>query len=154
AVELIRFLEQALVDAATLVLATCDEERRVFVEEYGAALERTALAPNGFEPTTRGTADGAVARAGAAPVPVFVGGATPPHVEAAEHIVGALAPALPDVEFRIMGAVCERLPATLPRNVTPLGFVDDAEKDRQIAGCAVVLNPLFSGAGTNLKMLD
>src|SRR5439155_20567896 len=42
----------------------------------------------------------------------------------------------------------------LPPNVHPLGFVPDAEKHHHLAGCTAALNPLFSGAGTNLKMLD
>lgn len=53
-----------------------------------------------------------------------------------------------------MGAVCRHLPAPDPPNVKSLGFLDEADKIRQLRTCTVALNPLFSGAGTNLKMLD
>ena len=152
-VAFIRFLEETLIAVSSLVLATSEEERLTFVREFGVDPRRTALAPNGFEPSEVAAGPAASARA-AQPYTVFMGSAHPPNVEAARYIVDRVAPALPHVEFRLLGAVCDKLPATLPRNVTPLGFVDDAEKRRQLAGAAAALNPLFAGAGTNLKMLD
>jgi hypothetical protein len=83
-----------------------------------------------------------------------MGSAHPPNVEAARFLVERVAPALPGLEIHLLGAVCDRLPGTLPGNVRRLGFVADEEKRRELAGCAAALNPLFSGAGTNLKMLD
>ena len=155
AVEFIRFLEESLAAASSLVLATCEEERHVFVTEFGVDVDRTMLAPNGFEPAVAPEAPGhEVSRNGAGPYAVFMGSAHPPNVEAALFIVEHVAPALPDLEFRVMGAVCGQLPKALPRNVKSLGFVAEADKRRQLEGCAAAMNPLFSGAGTNLKMLD
>jgi glycosyltransferase involved in cell wall biosynthesis len=157
AVEFIRFLEQSLVDASSLIFATCEEERDLFVSDFGTDSKRVALAPNGFEPI--GADDGAAAlpcvgSAGGKPYTVFMGSAHPPNVEAALFIVRQLAPAMLDVEFRLMGTVCGHLPDMLPRNVKSLGFVEEPEKRRQLEHCGAALNPLFSGAGTNLKMLD
>src|SRR5439155_4640857 len=48
--EFIRFLEASLAGAASLVMATCEDERQAFVDVFGVAPERTLVAPNGFEP--------------------------------------------------------------------------------------------------------
>jgi glycosyltransferase involved in cell wall biosynthesis len=157
AVEFIRFLEQSLVDASSLIFVTCAEERALFVSDFGADQKQIALAPNGFEPIAAGDATAASPCTGSGdgkPYTVFMGSAHPPNVEAALFIVDQLAPAMPEVEFRLIGAVCGHLPETLPRNVKSLGFVEEFEKRRQVEHCHAALNPLFSGAGTNLKMLD
>jgi glycosyltransferase involved in cell wall biosynthesis len=157
AVEFIRFLEKSLVDASSLVFATCEEERDLFVSDFGADPKKVALAPNGFEPIAADDAAAASPCTGSVdgkPYTVFMGSAHPPNVEAALFIVHQLAPAMPDVEFRLIGSVCSHLPDTVPRNVKSLGFVNEAEKRMQLEHCRAALNPLFSGAGTNLKMLD
>ncbi len=89
-----------------------------------------------------------------APYTIFMGSAHPPNVEAALYIRDELAVAMPEVEFRLVGSVCGKLTGPLPANVKSLGFVDEPEKRRLLAGCRAALNPLLSGAGTNLKMLD
>src|SRR6202158_1356901 len=156
AVEFIRFLEQSLVNASSLIFATCEEERDLFVSDFGTDPKRVALAPNGFEPIASDDAAAASPCAGSVegkPYTVFMGSAHPPNVEAALYIVHQLAPAMPDVEFRLIRSVCGHVPRTLPRNVKSLGFVEEPEKRRQLEHCGAALNPLFSGAGTNLKML-
>ena len=158
AVEFIRFLEQSLVNVSSFVFATCEEERSLFVSDFGIASERVALIPNGFEPIAAESAAIAspppLGNIEGKPYAVFMGSAHPPNVEAALFIVQQLAPAMPEVEFRLIGSVCGHLPSTLSRNVKSLGFVEEREKRRQLEHCRAALNPLFSGAGTNLKMLD
>jgi glycosyltransferase involved in cell wall biosynthesis len=156
AVAFIRFLEESLVGTSSLVLATCEEERRLFINDFGADATRTLLVPNGFEPSIAGSPCDVSPQAGDgdAPYVVFMGSAHPPNVEGGRFVVEQLAPALPDLEFRILGAVCGHLPKDLPSNVKRLGFVEEAEKRRQLVRCRAALNPLFSGAGTNVKMVD
>ena len=50
--EFIRFIEQSLVDASRLIFATSEEERDLFVSDFGTDSKRVALVPNGFEPFT------------------------------------------------------------------------------------------------------
>ncbi len=50
AVEFIRFVEQSLVSAASLVLATSEDEKNLFVSDFGADPDRVVLVSNGFEP--------------------------------------------------------------------------------------------------------
>ncbi|MDQ2917536.1 MAG: glycosyltransferase [Pseudomonadota bacterium] len=152
--DFIRFLERTLARHAALVFTTSDEDRQLLASDFDIELERIALAPNGFEPTEAvslvksGTIERVESRV------VFIGSAHPPNVEAARFMVDRLAPSLPAVEFRILGAACDKLQGLIPGNVRLLGFVDEAAKRRELERCAAAINPMFSGSGTNLKALD
>ena len=152
--DFIRFLERALATRAALIFATSEEDRKQLSADFDVPLERIALAPNGFEPCLDETASGPDVRERDAPRVVFIGSAHPPNVEAARFIIEHLAPALRDVEFRVVGAVCSKLAERLPENVRLLGILDEAAKRRELERCAAAINPMFSGSGTNLKMLD
>jgi glycosyltransferase involved in cell wall biosynthesis len=72
-----------------------------------------------------------------------------PNEFAAEVIVDELAPALPDVEFLVVG---RNPPATERENVHTPGFVEDLPGVLSLADVAIC--PLTLGSGTKLKMLD
>lgn len=145
----VRDIEARLIACSSAVLAISGEERDAFAEVFGFARERIFLAPNGFEPV-RGP-DPAPPRERSA---LFLGSAHPPNIEALAYIAEELAPALSDVTFHVLGAVCKAYTKPVPANVKLLGFVDAAEKDALLWRCGAAINPLRSGAGTNLKMLD
>lgn len=147
AAEEIERWERALVSASKLVFACSDEEAKSFVDDYGVDPEKLALAPNGFVPSKAMES----VRGGNA---LFMGSRHPPNVEALREIVEKIAPQLPQVEFTILGSVCGSIPGKVPPNVRLLGMVPEEEKATLLATCAVAINPLRSGAGTNLKMLD
>ena len=87
-------------------------------------------------------------------VALFMGSSHPPNVEALYHVI-ALAAARPEVAVLVVGSVCQDLPRTgLPANLRPLGLVSDAEKKVVLQASDVGLNPMASGSGSNLKMLD
>lgn len=152
AAEFIAFLERRLAKNVALLFATSDEDRALLATDFAVPIERIAIAPNGFEPDDA-QPPRTVARD--ASTLVFMGSSHPPNVEAARFIVERLAPQMPSVQVRIFGAVCDKLRKfELPENVRLLGLVDDAAKRRELARCALALNPMFSGSGTNLKMLD
>ena len=152
AVEFIRFLEQELTRRSSLVLVTSREEGDQFRADFNVDGAKIVLAPNGFEPAREVLTPCSSLKRGA--YALFMGSAHPPNVEAARHVVEHLAAAMPDTEFRLIGSVCAHLPAPLPDNVHALGFVDEAVKRDLLRTCGAAINPLFSGAGTNLKMLD
>ena len=89
------------------------------------------------------------------PVALFLGSWHGPNLEAAEFICRRLAPACPRVAFYLAGSLCEH-PAFryLPPNVRALGRVSEAELAVLLASVDVALNPMASGSGSNLKMLD
>jgi glycosyltransferase involved in cell wall biosynthesis len=160
-VEFITDLERQLVGGCELVFATSEIERRTFRDHYGCPEDKLALAPNGFHPRPPAPLDPGAASAykqrfrmdPGRPMAIFVGSAHPPNIEAARFISDRVAGALPRVQFAIVGSVCPAL-TSRRRNVHLLGVLDEDDKARLYQACDVGLNPVVSGAGTNLKLLD
>ena len=91
------------------------------------------------------------------PVPLilFLGSGHPPNVEAALQIIRNIAPKLPDAYFLIAGSVCWMIRnEKREKNVGLAYFISDDEKRELFRVANVALNPMMSGSGTNLKMLD
>ena len=86
---------------------------------------------------------------------LFVGSYHPPNIEAVECLIATLAPRLPDKLFVIAGNVARAVDGgPLPKNVVCLDRVSDEAKSLLLRAADVALNPMFSGSGTNLKMLE
>lgn len=84
---------------------------------------------------------------------VFIGSTHFPNVEAVHFIVNNLAPKMKDVKFHIIGNICN-LFKIVPKNVILWGEVDEESKTRVLSSCALALNPMMSGGGSNIKMAD
>lgn len=83
---------------------------------------------------------------------VFVGTMRyPPNFFAAEEVCHELAPALPDLDFCIVGDAPWR-PARIPANVRFAGRV--ASTTEPLAGAQVAVAPVRHGSGTRLKLLE
>lgn len=87
------------------------------------------------------------------PAVVFLGSAHMPNVEAAQFIVEKLAPSCPDVRFHLLGSVCDAV-LRAPTNVQLWGVVDETTKSAVMQTCALALNPMVSGSGSNVKLAD
>lgn len=88
------------------------------------------------------------------PIVLFVGSDYGPNVRAAKHILDIadrFHSCRLDVEFLVVGTVGNSIESSLP-NVTVTGFVDEFEAHFDIADIA--LNPMTTGAGTNIKLFD
>ncbi len=147
----VRAWERRLVRESALVFATCEEERISLAQDYGMDPGQICLAPNGFRPEDLATRQDSSMRLGGV---LFMGSRHPPNVEALEAIIGTIAPEAPELIFDVIGSVCASINGDVPANVRLHGLVSTAEKARLLAECAAAINPLMSGAGTNLKMLD
>lgn len=91
---------------------------------------------------------------------LFVGSAHGPNVEALLIII-ELAKTLPEQLFWVVGSVClhrdivaKQDAGEIPGNLYLLGFVSEREKNRLMSAASLALNPMLSGSGSNLKMLD
>lgn len=84
---------------------------------------------------------------------IFLGSAHMPNVEAAQFIVDQLATQCPNVQFHLVGSVCSAIQHA-PANVTLWGVVDDVTKSAILQSCALALNPMDSGSGSNVKLAD
>ncbi|MBV0932300.1 glycosyltransferase family 4 protein [Marinobacterium weihaiense] len=87
-------------------------------------------------------------------VVLFMGSWHGPNIEAA-HLLVELARQRPRLQFWLMGSLCSHPELqALPDNVKPLGLLPAAAKDTVMSAASIALNPMISGSGTNLKMLD
>ncbi len=85
---------------------------------------------------------------------LFMGSWHGPNLEAAKLIL-QLAKARPGHQFWLLGSLCDHPDfQQLPANVVPLGMLPEAEKQVVMSSASAALNPMMSGSGTNLKMLD
>lgn len=85
---------------------------------------------------------------------LFIGSWHQPNIEAVEEIF-KMAVKLPNYNFIVMGSVGSYFAApNTPKNVGFTGITNDAEKEMYLSSADIALNPMLSGSGTNLKMLD
>jgi glycosyltransferase involved in cell wall biosynthesis len=152
-VENMRQYEQRGVDAADVVVFQSEADREAFDVPPEVVAE---VIPNGTDVERVRNAvdpDGLVADLGlnaSAPVCVFLGSYDyDPNHAAARTIIDEIAPALPDVEFLLVG---RNPPETDLENVYTPGFVDNLADAFHVSD--VALCPLPRGSGTKLKMLD
>jgi glycosyltransferase involved in cell wall biosynthesis len=163
-------VERAAATGAALVVACAPEDARGMSERYGVAPERIIEIPNG-SPVARtrfvGGADRAAngarfiarlleeapARAGVEHLAAFVASWHQPNIDAAAELL-ALAPSMPDVLFVLAGGHSKAFVRDVPPNVVPLGIVSEATLDGLLRSVSVALNPMGSGGGSNLKIVE
>lgn len=90
---------------------------------------------------------------------VFTGSWHPPNLEALQFIISELAPIDKNYLFFVIGGVkdyyyYEFKNSIIPQNIILLGRVTEDEKNKIYELADFAINPMFSGAGTNLKMLE
>lgn len=154
-------IERNLCLAADLVLACSPDDARGFERLYGLSPAKIRIVPNGAfterrPPATAAGKAAAKRKLGlkATPLAIFLGSAYDPNVEAARYIIDDLAPKVPQVKFAIVGGVGQALKGKVPGNVVVTGSVSEADKAAWLDAADIAVNPMFSGSGTNIKMLD
>jgi FkbM family methyltransferase len=161
----VKWIEGQLCHDSDLILACSEEDKQTFVQLYGVKPQKIIIVPNGVDvraihPASHAARAQAREKLGVAGfVAVFIGGAYPPNVEAARVILNELAPAHPEITFIIVGgagdvAKAEGVPSTAPANIKLLGTVSDEERNEAYAAADIAINPMLTGSGTNIKLLD
>ncbi|BCA92452.1 glycosyltransferase family 4 protein [Vreelandella aquamarina] len=154
--------EQRACQASQQVLACAEGDLATFRHRYRLPADKGCVVPNCADLSALPFIDMTTRQQWQArlqqhrPVALFLGSWHGPNLEAAHFICRTLAPACPNVVFYLAGSLCEhpdfrQLP---PNNVRALGRVSNAELSVLLASVNVALNPMFSGSGSNLKMLD
>jgi glycosyltransferase involved in cell wall biosynthesis len=162
----VRDLESSLCRAADLIFVCSEDDADQFVTLYGVSREKIVLVPNGvdvteIQPATREQrlrARSDLQLPMNKPVLIFIGSGYGPNTEAAAFLVQDVAPALPECTVAIAGSVRDSYAAqnnsTTPENVVWTGVIDSQQRRALYQAADIALNPMFSGSGTNLKMLD
>lgn len=176
----VREVEGQLCRNAHRIFVCSETDGKRFMELYGISQSRFGMVPNGVaveeytvvksdhKPALRkllGLSTGQMA--------VFMGSGYAPNTEAVEWIAQNLAPKLPEVQFVIVGSVCDtykdqvnrtvasgrRLKtifahSPIPDNLRLWGIASPEDKVKLLAAADVAINPMFRGSGSNMKMLD
>lgn len=153
---LVEELEGALTRGSDLVFATCQDDADTLSKRFEVDKGRIRIAHNGFEPVWNDFTPTRVQPDGSRTTAVFLGsGNHPPNVEAARLIVSQIAPRTSGVCFHIAGSVCKQLDGiAVPSNVSLRGLLSEEQKRELLCSSEIGLNPVLTGGGTNLKMLD
>ncbi|MBI2709211.1 MAG: glycosyltransferase family 4 protein [Actinobacteria bacterium] len=168
--DLVRDVERRAVQGAVAVVACSPDDARTLRSLYGEPAGALVVVPNGTDarvdargPEQRAerrarwlgywrSTDPGRARVGH--VAVFFASWHPPNLEAARVIIG-LAPALPEVLFLLGGSHGDAFAdGALPANVVLTGVVGNRARDDLLGLADVALNPMLSGSGTNLKVIE
>ncbi|MFG6176673.1 glycosyltransferase family 4 protein [Halomonas sp. THAF12] len=153
--------ERLACTASEQILACAEGDLSLFRERHGLSVDKGRVVPNCADLERLPCIDMAMRQRWQArlqqhrPVALFLGSWHGPNLDAAEFICREMAPACPEVVFYLAGSLCDH-PAFqhLPPNVRGLGRVSDAELSVLLSSVDVALNPMASGSGSNLKMLD
>jgi len=152
----IRRLEQFAIERSDLTVTMSSRDKRIYRDMYDdvgdihvspAAGYSKSQMPNSEcleVPFEKSTSD---------IIACFVGNNHYPNVEAVEEIRLMAEKTECNIQYIIIGNVCEEFNEdTTPGNLHLLGFVEDIEPWYQLSNLA--LNPIVSGSGVNIKMLE
>lgn len=155
-------IERGAIRSADVVVCTCERDRISFKSRYRSDADYLVV-PNGVDRETVRTPDVAdtdlrrvrseLGLEEETTVALFVGSDHEPNVEAVDQIqiiAEECAEQGYDVEFLVAGTVSRRVEQS--NRLRLLGFVDDL--DVYYALSDIALNPIISGSGTNVKLLE
>ncbi|MCA1869159.1 glycosyltransferase [Agrobacterium genomosp. 3] len=161
---LLREVEMAERDCwitAERVFACANRDLQALESLYGPTRARLSEVPNGvslddvaYTPLGERRRLQGIGGISGRQLAIFMGSWHGPNLEAVEDLI-LQAPDCPQTRFVILGSVC--LPfkdRRLPDNMEMMGAVDMRTRDLMLSIADIALNPMRSGTGTNLKMLD
>ncbi|MBB6182070.1 glycosyltransferase [Pseudorhizobium flavum] len=159
--EEVKSAEKSCWISAERVFACADRDLKELQSIYGPTRARVYEVPNGVALdeipfTDLQTRRHIQARSGLSgrQTAIFMGSWHGPNLEAIEEILQSAEQA-PKTRFIVMGSACIPFKdRKKPTNVHLLGQVDETTRNSLLASADVALNPMHSGSGTNLKMLD
>lgn len=153
--------EAACCREAALIWTCSSEDRDELVRRYGLPADRLVVVPNGvalaelpYTPPRARREYRRRLRILDRRIALFIASWHQPNVVAAQRLL-ELAENRPQVEFLIVGSVSHALAdRSLPANVQPTGTVSAEFKRAVLSIADLALNPVTTGSGTNIKMLD
>jgi glycosyltransferase involved in cell wall biosynthesis len=163
----VKNVEQTACNLAKQIWVSSESEKTQFKEIYNISQEKLRLLPHGIdlssspfiERESHKQIKSKIDEINNKTIFVFTGSWHPPNLQSVEFIISELSPINQDYHYFIVGSVSnyyfhEHPKAKLPENVTMFGQVNDIEKIGIYKLSDFAINPMFSGAGTNIKMLE
>jgi len=147
--------EKNAIEKAKMVFSMCKEDKEKLSRMYRIEKNKLFIVPNGVllsNYTLKLSKEEARRKLGLrknSNIVLFVGAKHPPNDEATRFIEKILAPKLPEMLFLIVGNVRKRKTV---KNVVCTSRVNDLLPYYRAAD--LVINPVMSGSGTNLKMFS
>lgn len=156
--------KRACVDS-DMIFSTSEEEKTSLSELYEVSSDKIVVVPNGVDTSKVSYFTNEdkqkqkhLLNLSNYTTVLFIGSWHPPNLEALEFIVNKLAPKRKDCIFLIVGSINDYYKSQslkkYPNNVLAFGVVSELEKIEIYKAADVAINPMISGSGTNLKMLD
>lgn len=153
-IQLVRQTEQEVSSRASHIIACSQQDAERLEALYAVPNSKIDVIPNGTDTQE------------VQPIPlldkpkpitaIFMGSYHGPNNEALEHIID-LAKAASHLRFIVMGSVIQHFKKqglSAPDNLLMTGVVSNRQKHEYLAQAHIALNPITSGSGTNLKMLE
>jgi glycosyltransferase involved in cell wall biosynthesis len=161
----VKNIESLLLRKCDLVFACSQDDAKGFIAQYGARQEKILIVPNGASVQDISVPNFEEKRllrfhlGFERPTAIFLAsGGYKPNDEAAEYISNLLAHEAEEVDFVIVGSVCDVIKndksATIPANVKLMGVVSSEDKKKLLYASDLALNPVEKGSGTNIKVFD
>ncbi|MFE1245261.1 glycosyltransferase family 4 protein [Fictibacillus sp. NPDC058756] len=144
-------LEKKLVRGADLVFSTSEDESNSLITMYTPNPSKIMVAPNGIHTSERLPR---IKSSNEKPTAFFIGADYPPNLESVDYIINHLADSCLEIEFVVAGGCCTPFANSSKPNVKLLGRVRHKHKLRLLAEADLAINPMFTGAGVNLKTLE
>ncbi|MEE9396254.1 MAG: glycosyltransferase family 4 protein [Methylococcales bacterium] len=155
-----RKAEQACCQDSTRVMTCCEDDSRRLAALYKTDISKFQVVPNGVSivpngfllPSQRQELRQSLGLKNK--TALFMGSWHGPNIEAVEWI-NQNARIFSEIDILIIGSICEHSVCDkVASNIHPLGLVSDEEKQVLMNAVHIAINPIESGSGTNLKMLD
>jgi len=159
--EQVREAEASLCAQAERIMVCSQQDTQRLQRLYGCVRSQTTLVPNGVDARAIRFATREARRANQCGLGLdrrlsvlFVRGWHQPNIEASGHLK-RIAQDCPEADFLIVGSACgHAVLKSHADNLYPLGTLDDAELTVVTEAVDLAINPITTGSGTNLKMLQ
>lgn len=164
-IDLVFEIEKRSCEESDIIFAISAEEKSALSKLYNILEDKIVVVPNGvdikkityFTKKEKNKQKYLLGLSNYTTV-LFVGSWHPPNLEALKFIVNKLAPKRKDCIFLIVGSINDYYKSQslkkYPKNVLAFGVVSELEKIEIYKAADIAINPMISGSGTNLKMLD
>jgi glycosyltransferase involved in cell wall biosynthesis len=156
----VKSIEKEACRKAVAVLAVSSTDKDDLIRLYGIPEEKIHIVPNGTvlrelpSSAAKEAARRTLGLGKETPVVLFIGTYYKPNIEAAGFIIEKLAKSCPEAVFAVVGTVNGSCRDKVPVNVRLAGGVSDELLSEWLAAADIAINPMFSGSGMNMKMLD